>query len=997
MKQNRFIIFTLCLVLCASMAFAQGTTSTLTGTVTSEGRGLPGVSVTIASPAMQGTRTTVTADNGAYTFPGIPPGSYTVTFELEGMQRVTKSVNVRLAQVERVDASMALGAIAEAITVTAAAPTVLETTTISRNFTGEIVDKLPVARTIRDTVLLAPGVSSSGVNAQITISGAPSHDNLFLVNGVVVNENLRGQPHNLFIEDAIQETSVLTGAVSAEYGRFTGGVVSTITKSGGNQFSGSFRDSLTNPDWRKKTPHPTEADHLDDISETYEATLGGYIMRDRLWFFGAGRLIEQTIQRFTTFTNIPYVFGNDEKRYEAKLTGQITPKHNAVVSYLEVANDQTNQGFLNIVDLNTVTDRSLPNDLMSLRYSGIFGTNFLLEANFSEKNFTFEKSGGKDTSRINGTWLYDLSRGVFANAPVFCGVCTTGEERNNDAFVAKASYFLSTGMGTHNIVGGVEDFSETRKSNNFQSASQFEMFLGGGHIVGDTWFPRFDTGTTFRYRPIFELSPGTDFQTQSVFLNDRWDINNNWSANLGVRFDKNDGHDASGNLISDDSEISPRLGLIYDLQGNGRHRFNFSYGTYVSKIADGNVGGSGQAAGNPSLFSWTYRGPAINPTGTPANELISTREAMAMVFAWFESIGGIANRNAADGYLGSFIAGFTTIFPESISSPAVDEIVLGYGTQIGRSGYVRVDAVNREWKNFYAGRLNLSTGRSTDPEGIQSDLAHTINEDSETFREYEGIQLYGIWRPGRFNIGGGYTWSELKGNDDGEGAGTATIRNLPLATWYPEYLSYAQRRPSGFLGQDQTHRARVWVGYELPTPVGNFNLSVLQRYDSGAPYSAVGNIDASGRIVAFPGLISNPGYVRNQLGTSHNYFFSERGAFRTEDEHGTDVSINYTLPIRRVNLFLNTGIRNIFDQDSVVNPNTTNIRTRRQSGAGSGLIAFNPFSPLSSLIECPQGAAAAQCSAMGAHWQKGTTFGQPVGISSYQIPLEYSFTVGLRF
>ena len=105
------------------------------------------------------------------------------------------------------------------------------------------------------------------------------------------------------------------------------------------------------------------------------------------------------------------------------------------------------------------------------------------------------------------------------------------------------------------------------------------------------------------------------------------------------------------------------------------------------------------------------------------------------------------------------------------------------------------------------------------------------NESSESF----GLKIYTIWQPGRFNIGGGYTWSELTGNDLGEGAGTATIRNQPLSMYYPEYLSYADRRPIGFLGQDQTHRARFWVGYNLPTPVGDFNLSVLQRYDSGFP------------------------------------------------------------------------------------------------------------------------------------------------------------------
>ena len=75
-------------------------------------------------------------------------------------------------------------------------------------------------------------------------------ENLFLINGVTVSENLRGQPYDLYIEDAIQETTIATAGISAEYGRFGGGVVNVITKSGGNLFSGSFRDTLLNDDWR---------------------------------------------------------------------------------------------------------------------------------------------------------------------------------------------------------------------------------------------------------------------------------------------------------------------------------------------------------------------------------------------------------------------------------------------------------------------------------------------------------------------------------------------------------------------------------------------------------------------------------------------------------------------------------------------------------------------------------------------------------------------------
>ena len=96
------------------------------------------------------------------------------------------------------------------------------------------------------------------------MAGALSFESQYLINGVVVNENLRGQALNLFIEDAIQETKISTGAISAEYGRFGGGVVNMITKSGGNTFSGSFRTTFNNDGWRSLTPYPDRSDGRQD-------------------------------------------------------------------------------------------------------------------------------------------------------------------------------------------------------------------------------------------------------------------------------------------------------------------------------------------------------------------------------------------------------------------------------------------------------------------------------------------------------------------------------------------------------------------------------------------------------------------------------------------------------------------------------------------------------------------------------------------------------------
>lgn len=551
----------------AAWTRGQATTAALNGTVTSEGKALPGVSVSVASPALQGTRTTVTAANGVYNFAYLPPGDYTISFELLGLQTVTKKVRLLLAETTRADADLTVSKVKEEVTVSGqpVAAAVLEGTQIAANLTSNELNKLPVARTIRGAVLLMPGVSPNGVNNQITISGAPSYDNLFLVDGVVVGENLRGQPDSLFIEDAIQETTVLSGSISAEYGRFTGGVVSTLTKSGSNEFHGSFRTSFSNPKWTDKTPWPSEAEHVDTVDKVYEGTLGGRILPDHIWFFGGGRLAKTDDQRFTAFTNLPYTHGFDEKRYEGKLTLNLTSSHSFNGTYIKIKNDEFNNIQGQVLDQESLVPvRSLPNSLLALNYNGIFGRNVVAEVQYSKKKFAFEHSGGLYKDRILGTRIIasNLSVGGTSasyNAPTFCGVCTP-EERNNDSYSAKATYFWnSASLGSHSIVLGGERFGETRIVNNYQSASDFAV-TSFTYLVGDKVYPRFDANTTVNWTPIFLLSTGTDLKTYSGFVNDKWEFNKHFSFNVGLRYDRNDDHDADGKTISTSSAWSPRLG-----------------------------------------------------------------------------------------------------------------------------------------------------------------------------------------------------------------------------------------------------------------------------------------------------------------------------------------------------------------------------------------------------------------------------------------------------
>ena len=339
-------------LLLANTAFAQGIPgATLSGRVLNDAADLPGVTVTAKSPNLQGTRTTVTGASGDYIFSNVPPGEYTITFALSGFQTQTKPITLASSQTFRLDTNMSLAAVRTELTVSGKSESISQTTTEATTYTSEMLAKLPTGRTNISAVLLSPGLNNNGPNG-VSISGAQSVENLYTVNGVVITDNVRNTPRVLFIEDAIQETTTMTSSVTAEYGRFSGGVVNTITKSGGNTFSGSLRAVLTNDSWRATNAYrdpvtganPQEGVFLQEVLPTYEATFGGPILKDRLWFFAAGRTFDASSANSTVTkaTNIPVAYGNKETRYEGKLTLSPVQNHTLTGSYIGIERTEVN-------------------------------------------------------------------------------------------------------------------------------------------------------------------------------------------------------------------------------------------------------------------------------------------------------------------------------------------------------------------------------------------------------------------------------------------------------------------------------------------------------------------------------------------------------------------------------------------------------------------------------------------------------------------------------
>ncbi|MDQ3279873.1 MAG: TonB-dependent receptor [Acidobacteriota bacterium] len=1015
MKFSRFLAVLAMLLLASVSVFAQSsTTGALTGTVTTDGAPLPGATVTVTSPQAQGSRTAVTDANGNYNIPGLPPGDYTVRVELQGLQTVTRNARVTLSGTARVDADLRVSAVTESITVTASAPATLETQEVQTNFDAELIENLPVARTLIGTVNLAPGVNQNGPGGATTISGGFAYDSTFTVDGAVVNEVLRGQPQNLFIEDAIQETTVQTGAISAEFGRFTGGVVSAVTKSGGNEFTGSLRSSLNNPLWTAQgalnEPRPESK-----IVPVYEGTLGGYLLRDRLWFFTAGRYytLDTDASLGVTGANeapIAYTRGDEERRMEVKLTGQLTSRHTLAGTYFDISREQTNNPFGTPYELKVIdAQRELPNTFLTFNYNGVLSDNLLVEALYAKQDFSFVGAGGDGPAPPNRGTNISFSGIGRAGYPVFCGTCGD-EERNNSNAKAKLSYFLSSkGLGTHNLSAGFETYEDMLMSNNHQSASDFSVITYGATkndltrgANGELLVTIPGNGNSLIiYWPILELSQGNSFRTRSLFVNDKWDLNQKLSFNIGARYDQNRGENQQGVAVADDDNISPRVGVTYDLFGNGRLRANASYSVYASKIANGNVGDASSGAGSPSILYWYYYGPDIVKQNTDT--------ALDTMFNWFNSIGGINNREEGI-FGGGGAAGVSTVIREPLESPQVSEFTVGLGGQLGNNGFLRVDYQSRDWSNFYTSYTNKETGIVTDPLlGFQTEVGVVENSD-EFERKYRAVLLQGSYRLfNRVNLGGNYTWSTLKGNIEGETSGSGPVTAQGSRS-FPELLGYANRFPIGYLAQDQRHKVRAWVSYDQPTPFGAFNFSILQRFDSGTPYSAA---TSNLRIVRGGTGANkcdtcpvNPGYLNPP--TTSTYYFSKRGEFRTDDLTATDVAINYNLPIGRVNLFAQGELLNAFNRQTLLTP-ITNVTIVRTVNAFTG-----------TYVECTPNANGtvktnAQCiteinNPNVGIWKKAQDFGTkgtlpttggsllPGGSAgSYQLPRTYRFSVGIRF
>ena len=1002
------MLLALLAMLVAPAALAQNPTGTLTGTVTdADGGALPGVTVTATSPNLQGARVVVTGGNGSYKLAFLPPGDYEVTYELNGFATVSRQVKVSAAVNTASDIEMQLGAIEEEIIVTSQQAAISESTTGSSTYGYEEIDDLPVDRDLDSVVALTPGATVSETTGGISIAGAMTYENLWTLNGVVINENVRGQELPLFIEDAIQETTTQVSGISAEYGRFQGGVINAITKSGGNEFTGSLRVNLTNDDWIATPDDQIFAEPIDDVNQSYEATVGGYLWRDHVWFFGAGRDESESAQDALPVSNIPFQTSQEQERIEGKLTGTVADSHTVVASYLEIDEVTENSFSFTAIDPGSLTDRADPQEIQSLNYTGILTPSFFVEAQYSEREYQIGVGSGADSrTLVDGTLMRTNSGPERYYTPTFCGVCEQ-EERNNENTLAKASWFLSTeGLGTHDLVFGYDTFTDIRFAVNHQTGSDFTVWDTRFTQIGDEVFPTIypcvegpGCATTTGQNPggaftagsigwwaVFNLDDvqATDFETNSLYVNDRWQLNEHWSFNVGVRYDESDGTNGGGAQVLDDDKISPRLGVNWDVKGDGDLVAHANYGTYVAAITN-TIADSTSSGGAIGLFESLYGGPALNVDCGQGGPCMSTREVLQEVFDWYLANGGVTDLDDdltnLPNLVSVFIPGETAAIQGTLASPSTDEVALGVTKRLGNRGLLRADVVAREYEDFYSNLTTTETGQ-VDTEQGPADFTRVGNFGDDVLeREYLGLHLQGRYRlSDRVTAAANYTLSELEGNIIGETGPAGPVTASPNS--FPEYFETSWSWPVGNLPDDQTHKFRGWVIFDLlDTENHALSFSVLQNYLSGEHFSLVGEVDTRP-------FVDNPGYVTPPRDV--DYYFSDRGAFEYDDITATDLSLNYSFLWsalgRQIEVYVQPEVLNVFDEDGLVDFDTR-IRSFNNANTstacnGAPCQQFNPFT------ETP---------VEGVHWAKRETFGQPLAENDFQDPREYRFSVGFRF
>lgn len=893
-------------VLCSASALAQ-TTGDIDGHVTDEQGGpLPGVTVEARSPSFQGVRTAVTDANGGYRLVLLPPGVYKVTATLEGFGRVERQAVVALGKTATGDFRLRPTASAEVV-VTGEAPLIDESSSsVGTSIDSQQIKALPTGRNYTSIVQIAPGVSTQTSNTEafansITFYGSTGLENSFVIDGVVTNGVEYGAQGKELNYEFIQELEVKAGGYQAEYGRSTGGIINVITKSGGNEFHGEAFGYYTADGIQASNKYPDEslfgtldgAERLD-----YGASLGGYVLKDRIWFFGAFDHVDNTtLQTLTSGPNAGQPANTDSTKNlgSAKATWMINPSNTVVGSYFQDPRDDSgavNDGAhpLNGPYSTFIGDQILGGSDYSLRYNGLFGSDWVLAAQgaiHQEQNSVNPGLPGGDEIQYIDQRNNDLQSGGF-------GLIQEKSFKRYLAGISGTRY-----LSDHEIKGGFDYLED--------NAEVIKRMSGGQRvtIIPNTENPSLPIYSHFYWTvpdaslpdnvPTSQLNANPYQRMFTFYLQDSWRVLSNLTVNLGLRYDNQQIFSGDGTRqINLTGSWAPRFGFSWDPTRDSRTKVFGSFGYFYEQIPMDLVIRSYSSERQPTIYN--FDPTSIVPDATAA------------------TLAGDENAALQGG--GKIFGGFNSLTDEGIKGQYLREGIFGIEREVGANIAVGARFIYRDIPRVIEDYLCSGEGDYCVGNPTRGRMASLFSLDYNTQfpaplakRIYKGFQLDATKRfSDNWTMMASYVYSTLQGNYDGlfapytQPRGTADPNISALYDYYdfftkgPVVDGVAQPfTANGDLSNDRRNIVKLSGLYVTP-----FNLSVglVTYFQTGTPVSRIGYSVAYDR---------------------YEFFLARRGSEgRVESSYDADLHLGYPLQLGPVTVTMLADIFNLLNTQRVV-------------------------------------------------------------------------------
>ncbi|HUL76679.1 MAG TPA: TonB-dependent receptor [Vicinamibacteria bacterium] len=615
------------LVVVLPVAAQEATTGSIAGRVLdSQGGVVPGARVTLGSG--QGSRTFVTDAQGRFLAPYLTPGIYSARAELAGFAPADQDgVRLHLGQRLELGFTLTVATLETSVDVAGKARVADTSTTVA----GGVLDsaelaRLPVTRRLTSTLYMVPGVSSSSGagEANPSISGASGLENNYTVDGVDITNpgfggmgvyTLRYGSLGLGVTtDFVQETQVKTAGFQAEYGEATGGVVNVITRSGSNAFHGNvfgyWRPAALEGGWRQQQTAAGQVNTTATQALDVGASLGGALVKDRLFVFGAFDPQDETRTLVAPAGFALERLGEvDQERrtlaYAAKLTWQANSAHRIDLS---VFGDPSHgppgpQRPLALLFEDTTAFSELVSyggHNQVLRYSGAFGSRWLVEATTGHAATSSTERPGIDERRVNDLTVVPsaFSGGI--------GMYEAGTNGGSLQLALKSTNLFSA-RGHHELRYGVQfDDVDFTIFNNFTGPS-FTFPNGAQSRTGVrvNVYPDPVFGAIYRVFGTLGDPPVSSQKYLSWFAQDSWRIGRRLTLRPGIRWERQRLQGGEPICYSDESFVGagdgtpghevncsytwsnnwgPRLGAVFDVTGAGRSRLYASWGLFYAKI-----------------------------------------------------------------------------------------------------------------------------------------------------------------------------------------------------------------------------------------------------------------------------------------------------------------------------------------------------------------------------------------------------------------------------